>query len=271
MPSLREMCVLIRGAGDLASGAAARLHRSRFSIVMTELPEPLMVRRKVSFGEAIYDGQITVEELVARRADNLAEARSIMAAGQIPVLVDPEATCRRDLQPSVIVDAIMSKQNTNTAITDAPLVIALGPGFTAGVDCHAIVETQRGHWLGRVIWNGLAASDTGVPGEIGSQQAARVLRAPDDGIFEALASIGDQVKAGQVVARVGANEICAGCDGVVRGLIRSGRRVTARLKVGDVDPRAEIRHCFTFSDKSLAVGGGVLEAILHSYVEARSA
>jgi xanthine dehydrogenase accessory factor len=185
-----------------------------------------------------------------------------MAAGQIPVLVDPQANCRHDLQLNVMVDAIMAKQNTGTTITDAPLVIALGPGFTAGVDCHAVVETQRGHWLGRVIWNGSALPDTGMPGEIDGQQARRVLRAPADGIFEAEANIGDQVKAGQVVARAGANEICAGCDGVVRGLIRSGRRVTAQIKVGDIDPRAEIKHCFTFSDKSLAVGGGVLEAIL---------
>jgi xanthine dehydrogenase accessory factor len=255
--------VLIKGAGDLASGVAARLHRCGFAVVMTELPEPLMVRRTVCFGEAVYEGETTVEDIVARRVPDIAGARAALADRVIAVLVDPEARCRGELAPDVLVDGIMAKRNTGTTHADAPRVIGLGPGFTAGADCHAVVETQRGHWLGRVYWQGSALPDTGTPGEIGGTVVAgRVLRAPTDGILLARAAIGDHVTTGQVVATVAGSELRAGCDGVLRGLIRSGARVAAGVKVGDIDPRAERAYCFTISDKSLAVGGGVLEAIL---------
>ena len=269
--------VLIKGAGDLASGVAARLHRCGFAVVMTELPEPLMVRRTVCFGEAVYDGETTVEDIVARRVPDVTGARAALAERVIPVLVDPEARCRGELAPAVLVDGIMAKRNTGTTRADAPRVIALGPGFTAGVDCHAVVETHRGHWLGRVYWQGSALPDTGTPGEIGGTVVAgRVLRAPSDGVLEAHAAIGDRVTTGQIIAtvagsgslaaseRLATSELHAGCDGVLRGLIRSGARVAAGVKVGDIDPRAERAYCFTISDKSLAVGGGVLEAILAS-------
>jgi len=257
--------VLIKGAGDLASGVAARLHRCGFAVIMTELPEPLMVRRMVCFGEAVYDGETAVEEIVARRVPDVAGAQAALAERVIPVLVDPEAHCRSELAPDVLIDGIMAKRNTGTTRADAPRVIGLGPGFTAGVDCHAVVETHRGHWLGRVYWQGSALPDTGTPGEIGGTVvASRVLRAPTDGILEAHATIGDQVTTGQVVATVAGSELRAGCDGMLRGLIRSRARVAAGVKVGDIDPRAERAYCFTISDKSLAVGGGVLEAILAS-------
>ena len=269
--------VLIKGAGDLASGVAARLHRCGFAVVMTELPEPLMVRRTVCFGEAVYDGETAVEEIVARRVPDVAGTRAALAERVIPVLVDPEASCRGELAPAVLVDGIMAKRNTGTTRADAPRVIALGPGFTAGADCHAVVETHRGHWLGRVYWQGSALPDTGTPGEIGGTvMAGRVLRAPSDGVLEARAAIGDRVTTGQIIAtvaggerldaseRLAGGELRAGCDGVLRGLIRSGARVAAGVKVGDIDPRAERAYCFTISDKSLAVGGGVLEAILAS-------
>jgi len=249
----------------LASGVAARLHRCGFAVVMTELPEPLMVRRTVCFGEAVYEDETTVEDIVARRVLDVAAARAALAARVIPVLIDPEACCRGELAPDVLVDGIMAKRNTGTSRADAPRVIGLGPGFTAGADCHAVVETHRGHWLGRVYWQGSALPDTGTPGEIGGTVVAgRVLRAPTDGILEAHAVIGDQVTTGQVIATMAGIELRAGCDGVLRGLIRSGTHVTAGVKVGDIDPRAERAYCFTISDKSLAVGGGVLEAILAS-------
>jgi len=257
--------VLIKGAGDLASGVAARLHRCGFAVVMTELPEPLMVRRTVCFGDAVYEGETAVEDIVARRVPDVAGARAALAERVIPVLVDREARCRGEFAPDVLVDGIMAKRNTGTTRADAPRVIALGPGFTAGADCHAVVETQRGHWLGRVYWQGSALPDTGIPGEIGGAVVAdRVLRAPSDGILEARAAIGDRVITGQIVATVAGSELRAGCDGSLRGLIRSGARVAAGAKVGDIDPRAERAYCFTISDKSLAVGGGVLEAILAS-------
>jgi xanthine dehydrogenase accessory factor len=254
--------VLIKGAGDLASGVATRLRRCGFPVVMTELPEPLVVRRTVSFAEAVYEDEIAVEGIVARRVIGAAEARQAFDRGIIPVLVDPDADCRAELGPRVLVDAIVAKRNTGTQPGDAPLVIALGPGFTAGVDCHAVVETNRGHSLGRVIWHGSAEPDTGVPGEVAGRGRERVLRAPADGVLDALAQIGDRVGEGQVVATVDGQELCAGIAGVLRGLLRPGIRVTAGLKVGDVDPRGVREHCFTVSDKSLAIAGGVLEAIL---------
>ncbi len=265
---LSQSVVLIKGAGDLASGVAARLHRCGFAVLMTELPQPLMVRRMVCFGEAVYEGEAVVEGIIARRVPDAAMARILLAERMIPILVDPLAACRVELAPRVLVDGIMAKRNTGaarvarTTRSDAPLVIGLGPGFTAGLDCHAVVETQRGHWLGRVYWAGSALPDTGVPGEVGGQITSRVLRAPADGALEAFAAIGDLMTLGQVVATIASVEARAGCAGILRGLIRSGAQVTAGMKIGDVDPRGERAHCFTISDKSLAVAGGVLEAIL---------
>ena len=262
MKRFDQTLVLIRGAGDLASGVAARLHRCGFPVVMTELPEPLMVRRAVSFGEAVYAGQIDVEGIIARRVDGVTAARAILGSGAIPVLIDPGAACRFELRPSVLVDALVAKQNHGTTLTDAPLVIALGPGFTAGVDCHAVIETSRGHWLGRVIRQGTALPDTGVPGEIAGVRSPRVLRAPTSGVFEAAAAIGDHIVEGQVVATVDGRALRAQINGILRGIVRSGLTVREGLKVGDIDPRAQPEHCYTISEKSFAIAGGVLEAIL---------
>jgi xanthine dehydrogenase accessory factor len=272
---LNRILVLIRGAGDLASGVAARLHRCGFPVVMTELPQPLMVRRMVCFGEAVYQGEMAVEGIVARRVPDVTAARQALAERIIPILVDPLAAYRAELAPHVLVDGTMAKHNTGVACTrrfDAPLVIGLGPGFTAGSDCHAVIETQRGHWLGRVYWQGATLPDTGVPGESGgTATATRVLRAPVAGLLAAQAEIGDLMALGQLVATVAGSEVRAGCAGVLRGLIRPGVHVTAGVKIGDIDPRGERAHCFTISDKSLAVGGGVLEAILTNAQEQRDA
>ncbi len=258
---ISDSLVLIRGAGDLASGIAARLHRCGFPVVMTELAQPLMVRRAVSFGEAIYAGETQVEGICARRAADMGAVRAALAQSIIPVLMDPDATCRDALRPIVLVDAVMAKVNTGTTLADAPLVVALGPGFTAAIDCHAVVETNRGHWLGRVIWQGTAQADTGVPAETAGRQADRVLRAPVTGVLESHADIGDLLVEGQIVAAVGGQPVRAPFAGVLRGLVHAGASVAAGLKVGDVDPRGQREHCFTISDKSLAVAGGVLEAI----------
>jgi len=262
MACCADTWVLIKGAGDLASGVAARLHRCGFPVIMTELPRPLMVRRTVSFGEAVYEGQVSVEGVTARLVPGVEAAVAALQEGVVPVLVDPDAGSRHRLAPAVLVDAVMAKRNTGTRITDAPLVIALGPGFVAGVDCHAGVETQRGHRLGRVIWQGSTQRDTGLPGVIAGKGAERVLRAPCDGTLVAFAAIGDRLAPGQLVAAVGGQEVRARIEGVLRGLIRPGMHVAAGIKIGDIDPRAEPAHCFTISDKSLAVAGGVLEAIL---------
>jgi len=208
----------------------------------------------------MYEGEVTVEGVTARRA-TLEQVPALLEAGLIPVLDDPEGRAVDRLRPEVVVDAIMAKRNTGTRLTDAPLVVALGPGFRAGRDCHAVVETARGHFLGRVYWEGEALPNTGVPGEVGGATAERVLRAPADGIFQSCAQIGDLVEAGQTVAWVNGRPVQARLRGVLRGLLADGLEVHAGMKVGDVDPRAERSHCFTVSDKALSIAGGVLEAI----------
>ncbi|MFC1976559.1 selenium-dependent molybdenum cofactor biosynthesis protein YqeB [Chloroflexota bacterium] len=261
-----DTLVLIKGAGDIASGVAYRLKRSGFPLIMTELPAPRLVRRAVCFGEAVYGGQTIVEGLEARRVEAIAEAQGLAHSDIIPVLVDPPARAVSLVKPRVLVDAIMAKVNTGTSLTDVPLVVALGPGFTAGEDCHAVIETNRGHWLGRVIGRGQAEPNTGTPGNVKGYTVDRVLRAPANGHVVAYANIGDSIEQGQLIAQVDGQEICAPFDGVLRGLVHPEVPVTTGLKIGDLDPRGVVQHCFTLSDKSLAVGGGVLEAILASGV-----
>jgi xanthine dehydrogenase accessory factor len=265
-PLFKDTLILIKGAGDLASGVAYRLKRAGFPLIMTELSTPQMVRRAVCYGEAVYIGETTVEGITARRVDTPGEARRLAGTETIPVLVDPGATVVTTIKPRVLIDAIMAKANTGVVIDAAPLVVALGPGFTAGQDCHAVIETNRGHRLGRVIYDGAAESDTRKPGPVKGHLAERVLRAPADGYVAAVTTIGDRVKQGQLVARVAGHEVRAPFDGVLRGLIHPSVAVTTGFKIGDLDPRAVVRHCFTISDKSLAVGGGVLEAVLASEV-----
>ena len=259
-----KMLVVIRGAGDLASGIAVRLHHAGFSIVMLDIAHPTTVRRTVAFSEAIRLESMTVEDVRAQLVGTPAEARACVEQGSIAVLVDPTAACISRLQPHVLVDAIIAKRNLGTRITDAPLVIGVGPGFTAGVDCHAVVETKRGHHLGRVLWEGSAAPNTGVPGVIAGHSADRVLRAPAAGVFEPVLSIGDEVHAGDVAAMVDGVPMRCTIDGVLRGLLAPGVEVTPGMKAGDIDPRDVRDHCWTVSDKARAIGGGVLEAILAS-------
>ena len=254
--------VLIRGGGDLASGVALRLHRSGFHILITELPQPKVVRRLVSFAEAIYQGETSVEGVRACCARDIPSALAISSRGDIPVLVDPEADVRQAYQPAVIVDARLTKRPPELSLDIAPLVIGLGPGFIAGVNCHAAIETNRGHFLGRVIWEGAPEQDTGIPDTVAGHREDRVLRAPASGVFHAHAAIGDSMDAGELIADVDGHKILAPFRGVLRGLLHSGLAVKAGLKVGDLDPRNDPRYCTLVSDKSLAVGGGVLEAIL---------
>ena len=266
--SIAETLVLVKGGGDLATGVSHRLHRAGFPVVITEIENPTMVRRTVSFAECLYADEWRVEGVTSARADGetLAEkaqnARAILEASSIPVIVDPQAEVVAHLRPAVVVDAILAKRNLGTRIDDAEVVVGLGPGFTAGVDCHAVVETSRGHDLGRVIREGAAKPNTGVPGPIGGYTTERLLRAPKAGVFTCIAGIGDAVRAGEAVARVDDAEVTSAIDGVLRGLLRDGIEVPAGFKVGDVDPRAEPAHCHTISDKSRAIGGGALEAIM---------
>ena len=257
------MRILIRGAGDIATGIALRLYRARFQVVMTDLSRPTAIRRTVCFSQAIVHGETTVEGVRAVFAEDCAAAEQIMAQGDIPVLADPQCDCRKALCPNALVDAILAKRNLGTALTDAPVVIGIGPGFTAGEDCHAVVETMRGHTLGRVIYEGSALPNTNIPGLIGGYAGERVLRAPADGIFTQLLDIGAEVKAGDIAGTVGGEPMRCTIDGVLRGILPSGTPVHKGMKSGDVDPRCQPEYCTTASDKALAVGGGVLEAILH--------
>lgn len=256
------MLVVIKGAGDIATGIALRLHRARFRIVMTDIARPTAIRRTVSFCEAVPLGETTVEGVAAELAQNAAAAREITARGRVAVLVDPQADCVRELQPDALVDAVLAKRNLGTGIADAPVVIGVGPGFTAGEDCHAVVETQRGHTLGRVIMKGAAAPNTGVPGNIGGYTVERLLRAPTDGIFHPALPIGALVQPGQPAGYVDGVPMVCGISGILRGILPDGTPVQKGMKSGDIDPRCKIEHCFTASDKALSVGGGVLEAIL---------
>ncbi len=261
MQTLQRYMVLVRGAGDLATGVIARLHRVGFRVFATETAQPTVIRRAAAFARAVYEGTATVDGLEARRA-HADEVRELLAMGIIPVVVDPGGLTIERLRPDVVVDAVVAKRNLGTRISDAPLVIALGPGFTAGVDAHAVIETNRGHNLGRVIWSGAAEPDTGVPGEIAGHGADRVLRSPTAGVLRAHAIIGDTVSAGQTVADVNGKPVVTQLAGVLRGLLQEGLTVGVGWKVGDVDPRATREHCFSISDKANAVAGGVLEAIL---------
>ena len=257
------MLILVKGAGDLATGTAVRLYRAGFQVVMTDIAQPTAVRRTVAFSQCIYDGQTTVEGITARKAENRDQVRDILAAGEIPVLVDPQAAILAQLPFMVVVDAILAKKNLGTTISDAPIVLALGPGFTAGTDCHGVIETKRGHDLGRLILEGTAIPNTGVPGDVGGYTKERIIRSPADGPFEPVAQIGQQVNLGDVVAKVNGIPVTAQLTGIVRGMLPAGIPVTAGMKSGDIDPRCEVRHCFTVSDKARAIGGGVLEGILY--------
>ncbi|MFN0150029.1 MAG: selenium-dependent molybdenum cofactor biosynthesis protein YqeB [bacterium] len=256
--------VFVRGGGDLGSGVAHRLRVSGFRVVILDVAAPTLVRHTVSFATAIFTGSHEVEGLIARRvdpADDDAAIARTLAAGEIPVLVDPDALAMRRLRPAVVVDAILAKRPGSSRIADAPLVIALGPGHVAGRDAHAVIETHRGHRLGRVITSGAAAENTGTPGEIGGAAEERVLRAPASGVFRGAVRVGERVLCGAVVGRIDGHDVAARTDGILRGLLWDGVAVRAGMKLGDVDPRADAHAIREISDKSRAVAGGVLEAI----------
>jgi xanthine dehydrogenase accessory factor len=262
--------VLIRGGGDLASGVALRLHHARFKVLISELSQPLAVRRTVSFAEAVYNGEVKIEGVTGKLVER-DQIQASLEAGEIPVLVDPDASILTELAIPVVVDARLTKQTPAPLPVDVPLHIGLGPGFHAGRNCEAVIETRRSHTLGRVFWDGATQPDSGQP----EGDPRRVLRAPADGDLIGYAEIGDHLEESDLIAEVQTSnidnklkienrksKIVSPFKGVLRGLIHPGLQVTPGLKIGDVDPRDERSACFLVSDKALAVGGGVLEAIL---------
>ncbi len=263
---LHQLKILIKGAGEMASGIACRLYRANLrQIVMAETCNPLAVRRKVAFCCAVHEQQITVEGITATRTENKTEITTAWQKGEISVIVDPEWEIGEEIQFDLVIDAILAKKNLGTRKNEAPLVIGLGPGFNAGKDVHLVIETNRGHDLGRVIKTGEAETNTGVPGDIAGFTVARVLRAPCEGQFISERFIGESVKAGDVIGMVGTETVTAKIDGVLRGLIRPDSKVRQGLKIGDIDPRGIVSYCNTVSDKARTLGGAVLEAILSKY------
>lgn len=255
--------IVIRGAGEMASAIAWRLFMANMTrICMLELPNPLCVRREVSFCTAFDRGEMPVEGVRAAVARNREEMEAAWQKDAIALMRIGNWEKAGAPPPEVVVDAILAKKNIATSLADAPLVIALGPGFAAGKDCHVVIETNRGHNLGRIILDGEAAPNTGIPGNIAGHTATRVLRAPASGIFESEREIGDSIAAGQSVGTVAGQAVIAGLDGMLRGLIRPGTEVASGLKLGDIDPRGEREFCYTISDKARALSGSVLEAVM---------
>jgi xanthine dehydrogenase accessory factor len=255
--------ILIKGAGDLATGVAHRLKKCGFNIVMTEIPEPTTVRRTVAFSQAVYDKEVEVEGIKSVLAMRKQDIYKIIEDGNIAIVVDEEAKIIDEIKPEIIIDAIIAKKNLGTNINDAKIVIALGPGFVSGVDCHCVVETKRGHYLGKTIYSGSAIPNTGVPGNIAGYTKERIIRSTDHGKISPVANIGDYVQKGDIVAYVNETPILAEINGIVRGMLQKDIEVFKGMKSGDIDPRCEKNHCFTISDKARSIGGGVLEAILY--------
>ncbi len=256
-----RMRVAVRGGGDLGSGTAIRLWRCGFDVIVLETDRPMSVRRTVSFSEAVYDGRAAVEEARAILAESAEHAMQVLHAGHIPLLVDPAALSLSALRPHAVVDAIMAKRNCGTTRSMAGSVVCLGPGFSAGQDCHAVVETNRGPHLGRVIWSGTAEPNSGVPGPVGGVTTERVVRAPVNGTLATVKSIGDVVTKGELIANVDGRPVRSEMHGIIRGMLRDGFEVRPGMKIGDIDPRLDPLLCRLVSDKSLAIAGGVVEAI----------
>jgi len=264
---LGESVILIKGAGEMATGIAHRLTSCHFKICLTEVSKPQAVRREVAFSEAVFDEEKEVEGIVAKLVQLPEQISDTWNEGKIPLLIDPEAKVRDFLKPDVLIDGILAKKNLGTKMTDAHLVIGLGPGFIAGEDVHVVIETNRGHNLGRIITEGEAEPNTGIPGAIAGYTEERVIRAPASGTFRTFKKIGDGVKANEKVGIIGSAAVRSRIAGVIRGLLRDETEVWKGMKLGDVDPRGIKTHCHTISDKARTVSGGVLQAILEHWSE----
>ncbi|AKN30517.1 molybdenum hydroxylase [Clostridium carboxidivorans P7] len=259
-----EDIVIIRGGGDIASGIVQKLYRSGFKVLIAEVEKPTSIRRKVCFSEAIFDGYVIVEGIKAVLVKNIYEIKKAWSEGIVPVIVDPEGKYIDIIKPQIVIDAIIAKKNLGTNLNMAPMTIAVGPGFEAGKDVDVVVETMRGHNLGRLIFSGMAMKNTGVPGKIAGYSKERVIHSPASGIIDNIKEIADIVKAGEVIAYVDGIEVKATIDGVLRGLIRNESKISKGLKIADIDPRIEEKqNCYTISDKARSIGGAVLEAVLY--------
>lgn len=265
-----DRIIIVRGAGDLATGVIAMLFRSGFGVIALESDEPTCIRRTVSFAQALFDEQTEVEGITAVYAPDREAALKAVRDDYVPIVIDPEGSLIAEIKPEIVVDAIIAKRNCGTTMDMAPLVIALGPGFCAGEDCHYVIETQRGHNLGRIIESGPAAPNTGIPGVIAGVGKERVIHSPADGVFVPVSKIGDSVRAGQTIAQVGldrggAVNVKASIDGCLRGLLHGGLAVRTGMKIADIDPRDDSGYCYSISDKARTIAGGVLQLVCAYY------
>ncbi len=260
--------IIVRGAGDLATGTIHRLARCGFNVLALETEDPSAIRRSVSFCEAVFDGRAEIEGVICEKAENADALEEIFKRGNVALMIDPKGEMINVLKPEIVVDAIIAKKNIGTRKDMAKLVIALGPGFTAGIDCDVVIETMRGHNLGRAIREGSALPNTGVPGVIAGYGKERVIHSPASGKIKNIREIGDVVEAGEVIARIGETDVTATISGVLRGIIRDGYNVSKGLKIADIDPRREqVKNCFTISDKARSIAGGVLEEVVRYFVK----
>lgn len=273
MSLFNDELVIVRGAGDLATGIVYSLYKAHFKVIVLDTQYPSSIRRKVALSEAVYDGESKVEDIEAVLVKSYEEALNIITNKdykKIPILIDPNCDILKNIKPTFLIDAIIAKKNLGTNKSMAKYTIALGPGFTAGKDCDIVIETMRGHNLGRMYLEGEAIPNTGIPGNIGGKEAERVIHASSDGIIENVKNIGDFVKEKEVIAYINNNnekiEVLATFDGLLRGIIKDGFKVHKGLKIADIDPRkSEYDNCFTISDKARNLGGSVLTAMMYLY------
>ena len=271
---MKKNIIIVRGGGDIATGTIYKLHQSGYPVLVTEIANPSAIRRQVAFSEAVYEKSYTVEGVTCYFAENLTRAYELLKQRKVALMIDPDGAVIREVKPAAVVDGILAKKNLGTTMDMAPFTVALGPGFTAGVDVHAVVETMRGHKLGRIIYEGNAIPNTGIPGNIGGFTKERVIHAPAEGFIKNIHQIGDVVEAGTTIARIYENmdesgnfggsfvPVQATITGIIRGLIREGYHFPKGFKIADIDPReGELKNCFTISDKARSIGGSVLEAV----------
>ena len=257
-----DKIIIVRGGGDIASGTINRLHNMGFKVLVLEIPNPNFIRRKVCYGEAVYEGEFTLENAVSKFAHNLEEIYSIWEEGKIPVYIDPDMKILQEIHPDALVDGILAKKNLGMSKDLAPITIALGPGFEAGKDADAVIETNRGHNLGRIIYEGRASENTGIPGIINGYGRERVIYAPASGILKIVHDIGSVVKKDEIIAYIDDKPVYASLTGLIRGMIREGSFVNEGLKISDIDPREDqLKNCWTISDKARTISGGTAEAL----------
>lgn len=255
--------VIVRGGGDIATGVIHKLHKSKIKVLILETEKPTAIRRSVSFCNAVFENIMEVEGVKCELANNLEDVEKIFDKGNIPLLIDEDCSLLNKIKPIALIDAIIAKKNLNTKIDMAPITIALGPGFEASKDVLAVIETKRGHDLGRILYSGFAARNTGIPGEIKGYSKERVIHASTCGTIKNISEIGDYVTKGQIIAKIEGEEVLATIDGILRGIIYDGMYVKKGLKIADIDPRKEeIENCYKISDKARCIAGGVLEALM---------